>query len=301
MALLLKKPEKPLDIPNGFKEIIGAGEYEVSRFFDDSVYDDEKGYNTYKITAGGGAFVLKKYEYPEDFEDEVRQYSLLKGLPVPDLLGAAEGCILMAYVEGDDLKAASDDGVRACAESLAAVMNAFPMGRGYDEGRYQRYIKRLEKRAGYLKDEPELASAFSLFFERQKEIPLTLSNGDLLPINVLFDGKKATLIDWEFGGFMPYALDITRFIAHSRPNGEVTSFRMSNEQKALFIDLVYDKLIVRPERGIYERDLLLAELNECVEILEYYLGDQNAERGEVFNDYYPRAHALAGRILRCGG
>lgn len=296
MSIILKNHDEPLEIPKGFVDIIGTEEYEVFRFFDDCVYDDEKGYNTYKIAAGNRAFVLKKYGSAEDLEDEVRQYSLLSGLPVPTLLGVGEDCILMDFVKGDDMKLASDEGVTASAESLAAVMNAYPMGRGYDTGRYQRYLKRLDKRAGYLKDEPVLAAAFRVFFDRQREIPLTLSNSDLLPINVLFDGEKATIIDWEFGGFMPYALDIARFVAHATPDGSVTSFRMSDAQKRLFVDLVFDKLDVKPERAVFDRDILLAEFNECVEILEYYLGDPSVERGSVFELYYPKAKRLAALI-----
>jgi hypothetical protein len=298
MSISLKKPEKPLEIPRAFKDVIGDGEYEIARFFDDCVYDEGKGYNTYKITVNGRSFVLKKYAYPEDLEDEVKQYSLLKGLPVPELLCAAEDCILMRFVPGDDLKDPTDESIRAFSKSLLAVMNAYPMGRGYETARYERYLKRLEKRAGYLKNEPELMRAFGLFFERQKEIPLTLSNSDILPINVLYDGERAVIIDWEFGGFMPYALDIARFITHATENGEVTSFKMSGEQKKLFIDLVFEGLEVRPERAVYDRDILLAQFNECVEILEYYLGDETAERGKVFELYYPMAEKLADLIVR---
>ncbi len=295
MSIYLEKIREPLDIPESLKAIVGEGS-EASRFMDDSVYDEGKGYNTYKLVSASGAFVLKKYGHPEDLNAEVKHYALLKGLPVPRLLGVSDGCILMNYVEGDDLKDPTDAAVCEAAKSLVAVMNAYPMGREYERERYETYIRRLEKRAKYLENEPELKRAFALFYERQKEIPLTLSNGDLLPINVLYDGKKATLIDWGFGGFLPYALDIARFIAHSTPNGEVTSFRMSDAQKKLFSQLVYEGLSVKPAKAVYERDLLLARFNECVEILEYYLNDPEAVRDRVFDHYYPMAKMLANEI-----
>ena len=296
MAIRLEKTKEPLELPEALKTILGTDGYEAFRFFDDCVYDEGKGYNTFKLIAGEGAFVLKKYGYPEDLEAEVRQYALLKGLPVPELLGVSKGCILMRFVEGDDLKNPSDEGVCAAAKSLCAVMNAYPMGRGYERPRYDKYLCRLERRAGCLKDEPNLAAAFSVFFERQKAIPLTLSNGDLLPINVLYDGEKATLIDWEFGGFMPYALDIARFIAHTTEDGSVTSFKMSAEQKRMFLDLMYEGLEVKPERKSFDRDIRLALLNEYIEILEYYFNDPDAERGAVFEMYYPLAKGLAEEI-----
>ena len=298
MSINLEKVRETFEIPEAFKAIIGEGDIEVFRFFDDCVYDEGKGYNTYKLVSGSRSFVLKKYEAPEDRDAEVGHYRLLSGLPVPQLLGSADCCILMDYVEGDDLKFPTDVGIIEAAKSLAAVMNAYPMGREYDGERYKKYLARLERRSGCLGSEPELAEAFAVFFERQKEIPLTLSNADLLPINVLFNGKKATIIDWEFGGFLPYALDIARFIVHSTPTGEVTSFRMSDEQKKLFSKLVYEKLQVKPEPAVYERDLLLAELNERIEILEYYFNEPSAERGAVFEYYYPRAAALARKILK---
>ena len=296
MGVYLEKTNELPEIPGALKAVMGTDGMEAFRFMDDSVYDEGKGYNTYKLVSASGAFVLKKYGHPEDLNAEVKHYALLKGLPVPRLLGVSDGCILMNYVEGDDLKDPTDAAVCEAAKSLVAVMNAYPMGREYERDRYETYLRRLERRAECLKDEPELARAFALFFERQKEIPLTLSNGDLLPINVLYDGKRATIIDWEFGGFMPYALDIARFIAHSTPNGEVTSFRMSDAQKKLFSQLVYEGLSVKPAKAVYERDLLLARFNECVEILEYYLNDPEAVRDRVFDHYYPMAKMLANEI-----
>lgn len=300
MTLILKKPDEAPAIPAAFLSVIGTDAPEILRYFDDSVYDKEKGYNTYKLTSPKGAFVLKKYAYPEDLEDELKQYSRLLGMPAPKLLGASEGMILMEHVPGDDLKLPTDDGIRAFAKSLTMIMNAYPMGRGYAGERYARYMKRLEKRAGCLENEPKLKAGFALFCERQKDIPLSLSNADLLPINVLYDGEKATVIDWEFGGFLPYALDIARFIAHSRENGEVTGFRMTEAQKRLFVDLVYGGLENKPSREAYDRDIRLALLNEYVEILEYYLGDPTAERGAVYNDYYPRANRLAESLIAEG-
>lgn len=296
MSVILKKPEEPFELPKEFASTIGPG-YEALRFYDESVYDEGKGYNTFRLSSPTGDFVLKKYGYHEDRVDEEKQYSFLKGLPVPEVLGWGEDCMLMRFIEGEDLKNASEDGVRAFVKSLAAVMNAYPMGFGYETARYERYMKRLEKRADFIKGEPVLAKAFGVFFERQKEIPLTLSNGDLLPINVIYDGEKAAIIDWEFGGFLPYPLDIARFIAHSRPHGEVTCFAMTDEMKELFVDLLYGVLEVKPPREVYLRDVRLAVFNEYVEILEYYLNDETVERGAVFEDYYPRALELAEEIL----
>lgn len=297
MSIRLEKTKEPPEIPGALEAIIGRGGFEAYRFFDDCVYDEGKGYNTYKIVSEKGEFVLKKYAGSEDLEAEVKQYSRLRGLPVPELLGVGEDCILMRFAPGDDLKNPTDEGIRAAAAALVMIMNAYPMGRGYETGRYEVYLRRLERRAKCLREEPEMAAAFKLFLNRQREIPLTLSNGDLLPINVLYDGERANIIDWEFGGFMPYSLDIARFVSHGTEGGEVTSFRMTGGQKKLFCELVYEGLNEKPPREVYDRDLALARFNECVEILEYYLNDPSAERGKVFGLYYPMAKSMAARIL----
>ena len=297
MGVYLEKTKEPLEIPKAFDAVIGAEGFEALRFMDDAVYDDEaKGYNTYKLVTKNGVFVLKKSADEESFSDEVKHYGLLKGLPVPKLLGAAEGFLLMGFVEGNDLKRPDDNGVKAAAESLAAIMNAHPMGRDCERGRYERYLKRLEKRAALISGDDELSAAFRVFYERQKEIPLTLSNADLLPLNVLYDGERAVIIDWEFGGFMPYALDIARFTAHGLAEGAASPFSITQEQKKLFEDTVYGRLTVKPERAVYDRDLTLARFNEYVEILEYYFMEPGAERGATFNWYYPEAKRLAAVI-----
>ena len=297
MGVLLRPVAEPFEIPEGFRGIVGQGPVQVLRFFDDEVYDgEEKGYNVYKLISANGVFVLKKFENDEDLLGEVKHYGLLCGLPVPPLLGVSDSGILLGFVDGEDLKRPTGAGVLAAAESLCAVMNAYPMGREYERDRYETYLRRLERRAKALTREPELARAFSAFLGRQREIPLTLSNGDLLPLNVLYDGRRAVIIDWGFGGFMPYALDIARFYSHGQTLGSATPFYMTDAQKELFKNAVYGGLSVKPPRETYERDLLLAELNECVEILEYYLNDPSAERGAVFQYYYPHALALARTI-----
>lgn len=297
MSIVLKEPEQPFALPEEFEKLVGTEKYVVKQFFDSRVYDYEKEYTTYKITTADKSFVFKQYGDILDYETEVEHYSLLKELPVPKLLGCAHMSILMEFVEGDDLKNATDEGLRAFAHSLAAIMNAYPMGKEYKKDRQEQYLKRLERRATCLLGEPELHEAFELFLKRQAEIPLTLSNADLLPLNVLYDGNKATIIDWEFGGFMSYSLDIARFIAHYRPEGKLTSFCLAEKKKELFLNWMYEILEKKPSREIYDRDIKLAVFNEYVEILEYYFNHKEEERGDLFADYYARACGLAKELL----
>ena len=77
MSIRLDKQKELPEIPEALKSYLGEGVIEAFRFFDDCVYDEGKGYNTYKLVCGGRAFVLKKYEYPEDRDAEIKHYSLL--------------------------------------------------------------------------------------------------------------------------------------------------------------------------------------------------------------------------------
>ena len=294
MGVYLEKNDDKTELAGPLLKIAGVSLFDAYRFCDD-FEGEPKLYSVWKIVTDGGVFVLKKPEDDESYSAEIEHYRLLKGLPAPEFLGAADGYVLTRFAEGEDLKTASDGGVTAAARSLAAIMNAYPPGRDFPRERYDVYIKRLRRRASSLKDEPELAAAFRVFLDRQLEIPLTLSNSDLLPINVLFDGERAVIIDWEFGGFMPYSLDVIRFTAHGCEDGS-TPFYMTEAHKKLFHDTVYGLLETRPDRARYDRDLLLGELNECVEMLEWYFNDPTAERDGVFRYYYERARALAKRI-----
>ena len=65
---------------------------------------------------------------------------------------------------------------------------------------------------------------------------------------------------------------------------------MTDEQKGLFINRVYEKLIKKPEYNRYLQDIKLAVLNEYIEFVE-------AEEDEN-KWYYNHAMKLADEILK---
>ena len=141
------------------------------------------------------------------------------------------------------------------------------------------------------------AVTYGLLLERLGSIPLTLVNGDLVPINCIYTGEKVYLIDWEYGGFYPYSYDIARFMAHSGETGKET-YRLSAEQKQLFVQTIYDNLNEKPDRNMFERDIRLAVLHEYAVILRDYLKDPEKPRDEVFGMYYEKASELARELLQ---
>ncbi len=118
-----------------------------------------------------------------------------------------------------------------------------------------------------------------------------------MPINCIYTGEKVYLIDWEYGGFYPYSYDIARFMAHSGETGKET-YRLSAEQKQLFVQTIYDNLNEKPDRNMFERDIRLTVLYEYAVILRDYLKDPEKPRDEVFGMYYEKASELARELLQ---
>ena len=128
-------------------------------------------------------------------------------------------------------------------------------------------------------------------------MPLTLANGDFVPINCIDTGDRVFIIDWEHGGFLPYALDIGRFLAHSGEHA-VFPYRMTEAQKRLFCDRIYEKLVVKPGREVFDRDVRLAVYDEMIMVLRFYYKDPAVPRGdETFSVYTEKAYALAKELL----
>ena len=214
---------------------------------------------------------------------------------MPRALGFAENAMITEFIDGGDLREMTDESVIAAADAFAAILNAFPPGYGYDRTVAETEIAYREKRLDALKDEPLLFAAYRQFLDRAKQMPLSLGNGDLLPINCLFDGNRVCIIDWEYGGFMPYAFDLGRFLAHS---GEDPAFpyRMTAAQKALFVDRIYSALHEKPDRAVFERDVRLAVFDELIMVLSFYYSDPAAARDEDFRVYAAHAAALAKEL-----
>lgn len=238
--------------------------------------DEFRRYDVYLAEAGRETRVLKKTD-----AREAAVYALLeteRGLPVPRCYGrhATEDGVwlLIEYVPGGDLRDMTDTLALAAADSLSAIANRFWQDGAAEfaakkcDGRFERYRRRIASRAAFLEDGSKLRRAYQLFLERQRDCPRTLCSGDFLPFNAIWDGARVRIVDWGFGGVMPYALDIARFIAHATPERSTFPFYMTDAQKRLFVDRVYENLARKPERKRYELDIRLALLNEYVEFVE---------------------------------
>ena len=67
------------------------------------------------------------------------------------------------------------------------------------------------------------------------------------------------MIDWGFGGMMPYSLDIARFLAHATETRSTFPFYMNDAQKELFLDRMYEALKTKISREQFNLDVKLGE------------------------------------------
>lgn len=249
--------------------------------------EDVRRYDVYRVRTEQGDYILKKAD-----EREQGNYArYLDGLPAPCCYGSCQEdgaqWLLLEWVEGPDLRDMTEELAAAAAASLAAVQNAW-WGCG-DTDRFAAYRERIWRRGRYVESDPLLGPAYRLFLERQDSCPRTLSNGDFLPWNALAAGDGVCIIDWGFGGVMPYALDIARFIAHANEERATFPFYMTEGHKRRFVEDVYRALVHKPDPAQYRRDIQLALLNEYVEFMEA----QEDESGW----YRRQAEALAAEIM----
>ena len=296
MSAYLEKTDESAALREVMQQLTGETAFEAYRFLDD-VAGEHKRYETFKVICPDRTLVLKRFDSPKRLAAETAILRLLSdGLPAPRLLGATDTCMLTEFLAGEDLSTATDAGVAAAAKSIAEIMNAFPFDGAYDRAAADKEIDYREKRLACLEKEPLLHAAYAAFLARLKEMPLTLANGDLVPINCLCSGERAYLIDWEYGGFLPYALDLGRFLAHSGEE-ETAVYRMTEAQKRLFVDTIYDSLAKKPDRAVFDRDVQFAVFDECIMILSFYVRNPDEKRDADYDAYRQKCFMLARALL----
>lgn len=294
LKIFLKlKPEYKKDINkiiiNSFQDIISEG-------------DEKRLYTVYKIKIISETFVLKKSEKSEIYIYKTFLHE--NNLPTPEMLGYTfqdnDYWLLMEYVEGNDLKKFNEHIALNTAASLSKIFNKYWIEKDFNkqplDNRFEKYYDRIIKRSKCLKSNDKLEVAYNFFLERQLSCPRTLCNGDLMQINAINNESGIKIIDWGFGGIMPYSLDIARLVAHGAPKDD--PFYMTDDLKNLFIKNLYERLnkssLTYPQ---YLLDINLSMLNECIEFLEENFNNPKEERGHYYYYYLNKANKLADVIL----
>lgn len=205
--------------------------------------EDDTLYEVWKVTTPEGEYVLKK---AKSHELAVYDAFFREKLPgAPGFLGSTmvddDSYILMEYVAGEDLRRCDRSGLTAAVDALISLQERFwesPQTAGYS---FEESFQSRKNRGSFLNDHL-LEQAYGEYLRLYQELPRTLCHDDLLPFNVLVDGDKATIVDWEYAGILPYPTSLARLIAHGREE-EDAFFYITEGDKAFAINYYYDRLV----------------------------------------------------------
>lgn len=257
--------------------------------------DESQEKDVYKIDIDGCSFILKK---AEEIESDIYLNFLNKNnFNTPKVYGYSDGYLLIEYINGTDLCIMDENKAKKSSKSVGVILK-FYFNKEIDDGRFKTYLNRIKKRAESLTNEPLLKEVYDLFIQRQLDCPRSLCNGDFLPFNGIYSNNKVYIIDWGFGGFLPYSLDVARFIAHGRNEDPTTEFpfQITENLCQIYVKGVYEELkdFISYEQYIF--DIKVALLNEYIEFLEYYFNNPNVKKNSFYKHYYDKAISLAKKI-----
>ena len=142
----------------------------------------------------------------------------------------------------------------------------------------------------------DLTEAFEAYLEAFRTVPRTLCNDDMLPFNVLTDQNRAVILDWEYGGILPYPCALARLIAYGEDR-EDALFYMTEEDKEFALRYYYDRFI--RQKGIgWEAYLHTMQLFLLKEYAEWvYCAHKSGDLGiPYYKPYYAKARAMAAQL-----
>lgn len=256
--------------------------------------EDGSPYDVWKIETDSVTAVLKKTSQEEELTCQA--FFPNGGSGVPKTYGFtehnSETYMLMEFFEGETMSRSNREKLILTLEALIQMQekywgNAELADIGWT---FEKRHAARKKRLPYMED---LADAYSAYLEADRTVPRTLCNDDLLPFNVLVDAERAVIIDWEFGGILPYPCALVRLLAFGEENTDFM-FQMSMADKEFAIQYYYDHLIKR--KGIswdeYIRTMKLFFLKEYSEWV-YFARSSNDFTKPEYQKYYAKCKKLA--------
>ena len=267
-----------------------GGDVQISPFLRE---EDGTEYEAWRVTAGERQYVLKKAKgmelgvYASFFANDVQG--------APRFLGSCGAYFLMEYVPGENLCRCDRARLKLALDALMALQDRY--WEAPECGSFADSLAHRKSRGEYLGDD-DLQQAYGKFLDLYKQLPRTLCHDDLLPFNVLVSEKKATIIDWECAGMLPYPVSLARFIAHGTEDADAF-FYMTEGDRAFALDYDYDHLIRGKEISYadYRRSLdyfLLYEYCEWIMLGNKY-PDADMERYHLYLNK-ARAHVAEKRL-----
>ena len=264
--------------------------------------EDGSAYGVWKVQSQGMTYVLKKAKgqeisiYTSFFNRELRGAPRFLGSTTFD----GEAYFLMDYVPGEDLRRCNRKKLIGALDALICLQDFYWERRelpGVGIAFADSFVGR-KNRKNYLNDK-ELEEAYDAFLAQYAALPRTLCHDDLLPFNVLVGEEKATIIDWEVGGILPYPTSLARLIAHTEDSADAFFF-MTEEDKAFAIDYYYENLVKNKgiSYGDYRKALDAFLLYEYCEWI--MLGNKYPDGDKVrYCAYLEKAKAHIKNSLQC--
>lgn len=270
-----------MDLNKILEQMEVSGQADITAF---SCEEDGEDYDVWKVTADDQSYVLKKAGEREISVYRTFLESAEHGAPrfYKSFQDQDSAFFLMEYIEGRNLRKCDRESLTAALDALIYLQDMYWERRelqtaGYG---YEASLADRQNRGRYLLDE-DLERAYGTYLQLYTSVPRTLCHDDLLPFNVLVARGKATLIDWEDAGILPYPTSLARLIAHGEEE-DTAFFYMKEEDKAYAIEYFWEHFI--KGKGIayheYRRTLdyfLLYEYCEWIMVGNKY-GDTESER-----------------------
>ena len=262
------------------------GEEAISAFAAD---EDGCEYAVWLVDAKSKKYVLKR---AKAFELETyRCFFSDKKSYAPAFLGSCEfggeDYFLMEYCPGENLRCCEREALKKALDALIEMQEEFWQREEFYDSvvTLEKTLEGIENRGRYLGSKL-LEEAYSEFVKLYRITPRTLCHDDLLPINLLI-GERAVLIDWEYGGVLPYPTSLARLIAHGREE-DGAFFYMTQEDRNFAIQYYYDRLISK--HGI--------PFKEYRRTLDYFLFYEYCEWVMIGNRYDNRSDERYGYYLK---
>lgn len=262
--------------------------------------EDDEPYQVWIIQTDHDRYILKE---AKEYEAETYQkiLSVLKEDSVPSLYQTivADGktYLLMEYIEGTDLCKCNRSRLIAALNALISLQRKTWENQTFADYGYsfEKALWSRQNRGKYLND-PILEETYNKFLKIYQSVPCTLCHDDLLPFNIIASENRAVLIDWEYGGILPYPTSFARLIAYTEDTANAF-FYMTDEDKNFAIDYYYDNLL--KEKGI-----TYAEWRHTLEYFlfhEYcewvFVGNRHgATDSEFYKKYLPIAKQQALKL-----
>ena len=259
--------------------------------------EDGSPYDVWKIETDHVTAVLKKTSAEERATCEA--FFPYGGCGTPTIYGFTEHngevYMLMEFFDGETMSHCTRENLILALDALIQMQEKFwgntdLADTGWTfEKRHAARIKRLP----YMDD---LANAYNAYLEADRTVPRTLCNDDLLPFNVLVNTGQAVIIDWEFGGILPYPCALARLLAFGEENTDFM-FKMSLEDKEFAVRYYYDHLI--RNKGIswddYIRTMKLFFFKEYSEWVYFARSSKDFTTPE-YQKYYAKCKILANSL-----